>query len=90
MIVVDELCKCGMIHPSTQQQESEMKYKLNFARDVDTDEPDVYILNLPNGFRFDHDPCAIEHVRAYDTIKEIKDDIKDFVVPCNCKDCVKG
>ena len=66
-----------------------MKYKLNFARDVDTDEPDVYILNLPNGFRFDHDPCAIEHVRAYDTIQEIKDDIKDFVVPCNCKDCVK-
>jgi hypothetical protein len=66
-----------------------MKYKLNFARDVDTDEPDVYILNLPNGFKFAHDAFAIEHVRAYDTIKEMKEDIKDFVVPCNCKDCVK-
>jgi len=66
-----------------------MRYKLNFARDVDTDEPGVYILNLPNGFRFAHDAYAIEHVRAYDTVKELKDDIRDFVVPCNCSECVK-
>jgi len=64
-----------------------MKYKLNFARDVDTDEPDVYILNLPHGFRFDNDPCAIEHVRGYDTIKDMKDDIRWWVVPCDCKGC---
>jgi hypothetical protein len=66
-----------------------MKYKLNFARDVDTDEPDVYILNLSNGFKFAHDAWAIEHVRAYDTVQEMKDDIKHFVVACNCKDCVE-
>ena len=29
------------------------KYKLNVPRDVDTDEPGSYILNLPRGFRFD-------------------------------------
>jgi hypothetical protein len=67
-----------------------MKYKLNFARDVDTDEPEVFILNLPNGFRFSHDPFAIEHIRAYDTIKEMKEDIKSFVTVCNCIDCQKG
>lgn len=66
-----------------------MKYKLNFARDVDTDEPGVYILNLPNGFRFTHDAHAIEHVRAYDTIKELKEDIAGWVAQCNCKECIQ-
>lgn len=62
-------------------------YKLNVKRDVDTDEPGVYILNLPKGFRFTHDPFAFEHVRAYDSMRELREDIKDFVVPCHCAEC---
>lgn len=64
-----------------------MKYKLNAARDVDTDEPGVFILNLPAGWRFSHDPWDIEHVRAYDSMRELREDIKDFVVPCDCDEC---
>ena len=67
------------------------RYKLNFGRDVDTDEPGVYILNLPNGFRFTHDHLL--HVYAYDSIKELKEDIKHSVVKCYCNECfveVKG
>ena len=63
------------------------KYKLNVPRDVDTDEPGVFILNLPGGFKFDHDPMSLEHVRAYDTMKELRQDSKDWVVPCACEEC---
>jgi hypothetical protein len=67
-----------------------MKYKLNVARDVDTDEPDVFILNLPNGWKFTHDLMAIEHVMGYDSMKELREDIKNYVSLCNCVDCKKG
>ena len=63
------------------------KYKLNVARDVDTDEPGVYILNLPAGFRFTHDPLDNLHVYAYDSMKELRNDVKWSVEPCNCKEC---
>ena len=63
------------------------KYKLNVSRDIDTDEPGVYILNLPAGFKFTHDAFSIEHVRAYDSMKELRQDVKDFVAPCSCKEC---
>jgi hypothetical protein len=67
------------------------KYKLNMARDVDRDEPDVYILNLPRGWRFDEpsspdDRC---HVKGYDTLKELRQDVKDNVIPCDCSGCTK-
>ena len=64
-----------------------MGFKLNVARDVDTDEPDVFILNLPAGWKFDHDPMSLEHVRAYDSMKELRADIKSWVVPCGCEEC---
>jgi len=64
-----------------------MKYKLNVQRDVDTDEPGVFILNLPGGWRFMHDPFAIEHVRGYDSMRELREDIKDWVEPCDCDEC---
>jgi hypothetical protein len=64
-----------------------MKYKLNVSRDVDTDEPGVYILNLPKGWKFAHDAYNLEHVRAYDTMKELRFDIKGWVVPCDCAGC---
>jgi len=64
-----------------------MKYKLNITRDVDTDEPDVFILNLPKGFKFTHDSMTIEHVRGYDSIKELREDIKHWVSNCDCVDC---
>ena len=64
-----------------------MKYKLNVSRDVDTDEPEVYILNLPSGWKFDHDAYSLEHVRAYDTMRELRADIKGYVVPCDCVEC---
>ena len=61
-----------------------MKYKLNVQRDVDTDEPGSYILNLPNGFRFDDD---LVHVRGFDTMRELRDAVKTNVIFCDCKGC---
>lgn len=66
-----------------------MTYKLDVQRDVDTDEPGVYILNLPGGFRFNHDPCDDRlHTWAYDSMRELRADIKDSVVPCGCAECL--
>jgi hypothetical protein len=64
-----------------------MKYKLNAAQDVDRDEPDVYILNLPKGWKFNHDPMDVCHTYAYDSMKELRADIKSSVVQCNCAGC---
>jgi 23S rRNA G2445 N2-methylase RlmL len=61
-----------------------MKYKLNVARDVDTDEPGSYILNLPYGFRFYDD---LVHVRGYDTMRELREAVRDDVIPCDCPEC---
>jgi len=61
-----------------------MKYKLNKERDVDCDEPGSYILNLPNGFRFSDD---IVHVRGFDTMKELREAVRNEVIPCSCESC---
>ena len=63
-------------------------YKLNVARDVDTDDG-VYILNLPNGWRFDEisSPNDRSHVRAYDSMRELRQEIKFNVIPCDCSGC---
>jgi len=66
-----------------------MKYKLNVGRDVDIDEPGVFILNLLAGWKFTHDAFVNEHVRGYDSMKELRDDIKYFVEPCDCDECKK-
>lgn len=61
-----------------------MAYKLNIKRDVDEDD-EVFILNLPNGYRFFDD---VVHVRGFDSIQEIRDSIKNGeVIKCNCSDC---
>lgn len=60
------------------------KYKLNVPRDVDTDEPGSYILNLPRGFRFDDE---IVHTRGFDSMKELRTAVRTEVIPCTCKDC---
>jgi hypothetical protein len=64
-------------------------YKLNVARDVDADEPSVYILNLPKGWRFDEasSPNDRSHVRGYDSMRELRQDIKLSVIPCDCSGC---
>lgn len=62
-----------------------VKYKLNVSQDVDADEPGVYILNLPTGFRLDEtDLC---HTMGFDTMKELRDYAKTSVVPCDCDGC---
>jgi len=68
-----------------------MQYKLNVQRDVDRDEPGVYILNLPKGGRFDEpgSPNDRSHVRGYDSMKELRADIKHDVVPCDCNGCLR-
>jgi hypothetical protein len=65
-------------------------YKLNKARDVDTDEPGVYILNLPKGFRFDEhtSPDDRSHVMGFDSMRELRDAVKNMVIPCDCKYCI--
>lgn len=66
-----------------------MKYKLDVKNHVDVDgygEDACYILNLPYGFRFNDD---VVHVRGYDTMKELRQSVKEDVIPCNCKDCVR-
>lgn len=65
-------------------------YKLNIARDVDTDEPGVFILNLPMGYRFADTPEQWpEHVRGYDSMRELKSDIRGNVMKCICCDSLK-
>jgi hypothetical protein len=68
-----------------------MKYKLDVSRDVDRDEPGVYILNLPKGWRFDEQssPNNRAHVRGYDSMKELRDDVKHAVIPCDCIGCLR-
>ena len=68
-----------------------MKYKLNVSRDVDTDEPGVFILNLPKGWRLDEPVFGndIQHVMGFDSMKELRTYAKDGVVPCNCTGCTK-
>ena len=68
-----------------------MKYKLNIARDVDvdgayTDNPS-YILNLPFGFCFDD---IGNHVKGYDSMADLRKDIKIGVSVCHCKECLDG
>jgi 23S rRNA G2445 N2-methylase RlmL len=65
-----------------------MKYKLNVKRDVDVDgygDEVSYILNLPYGFRFADE---IVHVKGYDSMQELRNDIKQSVITCDCKDCL--
>ena len=64
-------------------------YKLNIKRDVDTDEPGVYILSLPRGFRCDEHshPSNRVHVIGFDTMKELRNYAKSNVVSCDCNDC---
>ncbi len=67
------------------------KYKLDVKRDVDTDEPGVFILNLPKGWRFDDgggfNPNDSSHVQGFDSMKELRAAIKYEVVQCQCNDC---
>ncbi len=73
-----------------ETEENEMKYKLDVARDVDRDEPGVFILNLPKGWRFDEvsSPNNRSHVRGFDSMKELRDDVKHSVIPCDCSGCI--
>ncbi len=68
------------------------QFKLNVTRDIDTDEPGVFILNLPKGWRFDDQQGSrrddYSHVRGYDSMRELRSDIKHSVIPCQCKSCV--
>ena len=75
------------MEPSTTSKELTVKYKLNVSHDVDLDEPGVYILNLPGGWKFAHDPYSLEHVRAYDSMLDLRAGIKGWVVPCDCAEC---
>ena len=61
-----------------------IKYKLNVARDVDSDEPGSFILNLPAGFRFSDDTV---HTMGFDSMRELRDAVKHGVIPCDCKGC---
>jgi len=62
-----------------------MKYKLNWKRDVDITDND-FILNLPYGFKFTHDPLIANHVRGYDSKRELLSDLKN-ITSCNCNEC---
>lgn len=63
------------------------KYKLDVDRDVDPDGDSGWILNLPNGWRF---RSEIVHTRGFDTMKELRFDAKNDVVPCDCDQCKQG
>lgn len=66
------------------------KYKLNVARDVDTDEDGVYIMNTIAGWRFDYDSLDYNHVWAFDSMEELRDAVKNDVIPCDCPECQKA
>jgi 23S rRNA G2445 N2-methylase RlmL len=65
-----------------------MRYKLDMRRDVDADEPGVFILNLPYGFRFEdsHEENP-EHVRGFDTVAEVRKAAQNDVTTCACREC---
>jgi hypothetical protein len=63
------------------------KYKLDVANDVDDDGGEGFVLNLRYGFRFSDD---IVHVRGYDTMQELRESVKNDVIPCDCQDCKRG
>jgi hypothetical protein len=63
------------------------KYKLDVKNDVDDDGGEGFVLNLRYGFRFSDD---IVHVRGYDTMQELKESVKNDVVPCDCQSCKEG
>jgi len=65
------------------------EYKLNIARDVDADEPGVYILNLPKGFRLDEcsSPTDRHHVAGFESMKELRAAVRRLVIPCDCAGC---
>jgi len=63
------------------------KYKIR-PQDIDRDEPGVFILNLPDGFQFSTDPGC--HTRGFDSMKELRDEVKWAVIPCDCPECKKG
>jgi hypothetical protein len=55
--------------------------------DVDGyDDMTSYILNLPYGFRFDEDG---NHVKGYDSMKELKADVK-HIEHCFCLECLEN
>lgn len=66
---------------------AKLKYKLDVKRDVDPDGDDGFILCLPFGWRFYDD---LVHVRGYDTMKELRDDVKWTVIPCDCDECTQA
>lgn len=59
------------------------KYKLR-SQDIDSD-PDGFILNLPDGFQFLTDLGC--HVRGFDSMQELRDEVRWAVIPCACSDC---
>ena len=65
------------------------KYKLDVKRDVDPDGDDGFILCLPYGWRFYDD---LVHVRGYDTMKELRDDVRSgwIIIPCDCDECTQA
>ena len=67
---------------------AKLKYKLNVKRDVDPN-GDGFMLWLPFGWRFYDE---IVHVRGYDTMKELREDVRSgwMIVPCDCDECVKA
>ena len=62
-----------------------MKYKLR-SQDIDPD-PDGFILNLPKGYTFTYDRGC--HTRGFDTMKELREEVRTAVEKCFCNDCIK-
>ena len=62
------------------------RYKLDVKRDVDPAD-DGFMLCLPFGWRFYDD---LVHVRGYDTMKELREDVKWMIVPCDCDECTQA
>ena len=80
-----------------------MQYKLDIARDVDHDgHPDDedcgYILNLPHGWQFaDSNYSSLGwkgsaggHSKGFDSMKDLRDEVKNNVCACDCGKCEEG
>lgn len=65
------------------------KYKLDVKRDVDPVGDDGFMLWLPFGWRFYDE---IVHVRGYDTMKELREDVRSgwMIIPCDCDECTQA
>ena len=77
-----------------------MKYKLDVAKDVEVDSKGEHTLRLPFGWKFTDGNygtlgwkstrAGVCHSKEFDSIEEVRDEVKNNVSACACGRCEEG